>query len=74
MAKDLMIFCIRHLLYFTVKILYNTHAPTQIYTCEFVCINVCIGIWFLYGDIDTRMYVYVCVGECVVHLPFYLPF
>ena len=43
-------------------ILYNIHAPTQIYTCEFVCINVCIGIWFLYGDIDTRMYMFVSVG------------
>ena len=62
MAKDLMILYIRLLLYFTVKILYNIHAPTQIYTCEFVCINVCIGIWFLYGDIDTRMYMFVSVG------------
>ena len=62
MAKDLMILCIRLLLYLTVKIVYNIQAPTQIYTCEFVCINVCIGIWFLYGDIDTRMYMFVSVG------------
>ena len=62
MAKDLMILCIRLLLYLTAKILYNMQAPTQIYTCEFVCIHVCIGIWFLYGDIDTRMYMFVSVG------------
>ena len=62
MAKNLMILCIRHLLYFTVKILFNIHAPTQIYTYQFVYINVCIGIWFLYGDIDTRMYMFVSVS------------
>ena len=62
MTKDLMILCIRHLLYLIVKILFNIDAPTQIYTCKFVCINVCIGIWFLHGDIDTRMYMFVLVS------------
>ena len=62
MAKDLMVLCIRLLLYITVKILYNIQVLTQIYTCEFVCINVCIGIWFLYGDIDTGLYMFVSVG------------
>ena len=57
-----MILCIRHLLYFTVKILYNIYAPTQIYTCSFVCINVCKGIWALYGDIDTCMDMFVSVS------------
>ena len=74
MAKDFMLLCLKHLLYFTVNILYNIHAPTQIciyicvcvsaYICAFVYINVCIcqgvRIWgYWYAHIN------VCVGECV---------
>ena len=73
MSKGFMTLCIKYSLYFTVKILCNIHAPTQIYMCVnayifvSVCINVCICIW--YGDIDTRIYVFVSVR---MYLPFYL--
>ena len=38
MVKDFMILCLKHLLYFTVSILYNIHAPTQI--CIYICVCV----------------------------------